>query len=506
MHMGLLKKHRLEIVFIVSIVLIYLLTRLLTLSNLPIFTDEAIYVRWAQIAKNDADWWFISLTDGKQPLFVWLTMINMNFVSDPLIAGRLISVISGLFTMLGLYLLSFELFKKKWIGLLSSLLYALYPFALVYDRMALYDSLVGTLSIFGLYLTVIFVKRLKSENAVLLGIMTGAAVLNKSSGFFILYLLPFSLLLVNFTKKKVTPLLTKFFLLSIVVVFITYVMYFILRLSPFFYIIDEKNAVFVYPLEEWIKHPFEFLFSNLNSMTDWFLRYFGIVFTILVLVSFTLKKNFREKLLLLIWFLAPFTALVLFGKTIYPRYILFMTLPLLPLVAYSIYVLSSKVKQMPLKILFIISIFVYPVFLSYSILTDFGNSYIPSSDRNQYLSSWPSGVGIKESLSLFKQKTQNEKISIYTAGTFGLLPYAYEMYLVDNKNVHIEGFWPVEVEIPQLLLDSAKKQTTYVVFYQPCPPCPNQGVAPTTWPLTNVISIPRLEAGSYFNVYVVKAQ
>ena len=140
--MGFLNKYKREIIIIALIVGVYLLLRLLTLTQLPIFTDEAIYMRWAQIAKNDASWRFISLTDGKQPLYIWLSIIAMRFISEPLIAGRLVSVIAGVITMIGLFFLGKEIFKNRWVGIVSAVLYALFPFALVYDRMALYDTLV----------------------------------------------------------------------------------------------------------------------------------------------------------------------------------------------------------------------------------------------------------------------------------------------------------------------------------------------------------------------------
>src|SRR3990172_10040431 len=90
--------------------LIFLSSRLINIMSLPIFTDEAIYTRWSQIAKNDAAWRFISLTDGKQPLFVWIDMVFMRFVSDPLLAGRLVSVFAGLLTVIGLFFLGKEIF------------------------------------------------------------------------------------------------------------------------------------------------------------------------------------------------------------------------------------------------------------------------------------------------------------------------------------------------------------------------------------------------------------
>src|SRR3990167_1466866 len=88
--MAFVRAHAREIIAGVAIIGLYFFTRLLNILDLPIFTDEAIYVRWSQIAEQDANWRFISLTDGKQPSFVWIAMIVMKFVSDPLLSGRLV--------------------------------------------------------------------------------------------------------------------------------------------------------------------------------------------------------------------------------------------------------------------------------------------------------------------------------------------------------------------------------------------------------------------------------
>ena len=131
--MKVITKHYLVALVGIGILALYLVTRLYHLVTLPVFTDEAIYIRWSQIASNDAAWRFISLTDGKQPMFVWIAMVLLKVIDDPLFAGRFVSVIAGFFSVIGMFFLGREVFKNTKIGLLASLLYVLYPFALVYD-------------------------------------------------------------------------------------------------------------------------------------------------------------------------------------------------------------------------------------------------------------------------------------------------------------------------------------------------------------------------------------
>src|SRR3990167_10892944 len=101
-----LHKNRLYVAGFILLIAYYLFTRLTNLLDIPIFTDEAIYIRWAQIGSRDANWRFIPLTDGKQPLFVWAMMISIRLFQDPLYAGRIVSVLSGLASLIGVYFLS----------------------------------------------------------------------------------------------------------------------------------------------------------------------------------------------------------------------------------------------------------------------------------------------------------------------------------------------------------------------------------------------------------------
>src|SRR5579862_5257530 len=169
----------------VGLIILYAFTRLYHLAAfLPIFTDEAIYLHWSQVALTDANWRFISLTDGKQPMYVWIALVFLKFIHDPLYAGRLVSVFAGFFSMIGIFFLGRELFKNTKIGLLASLLYVLYPFALLYDKLAMYDSLVAMFMIWIFYFTVLLARNVRLDLGMILGILIGFGMLTKSDADF----------------------------------------------------------------------------------------------------------------------------------------------------------------------------------------------------------------------------------------------------------------------------------------------------------------------------------
>src|SRR3989344_5687674 len=129
-----------------------LLIRLINLTNIPIFGDEAIYIRWAQVMRAESTLRFLPLSDGKQPLFMWLIIPFTKVLSDPLVAGRIVSVLSGLGSLIGIFVLSHILFNSYKTSLLASIIYAVSPFSVFFDRLALADA---TLSMFGIW-TLVF--------------------------------------------------------------------------------------------------------------------------------------------------------------------------------------------------------------------------------------------------------------------------------------------------------------------------------------------------------------
>lgn len=477
--------------------IIFIATRLYSILSLPIFTDEAIYIRWSQIARFDASWRFISLTDGKQPSFVWLTMAVMRFVEDPLLAGRLVSVGAGLASMLGLFFLGRELFRNTWVGVVSASLYVIFPMALVYDRMALYESLVSMFTVWSLYLEVLLVRKLRLDMALLLGMVAGGGVLTKTSAFFSIYLLPATLLLFTFGKDWRVRFV-KWLFLAFLSVAATYAYYSILRLSPFFHIINEKNSIFVYPFHDWLGHPLEFFKGNLLGQWDWFVTY--TTWPIIGLIGgsfFVFKQYMKEKLLLLIWFAAPFVALALFGRVLYPRFIFFMILPLLPLASLSLVFMYERIKRPLIRTILYVLLTFLILRADYYILTDFARAPIPYSDLEQYVNSWPAGGGIREIVAFITDQASRGKIYVASEGTFGSLPtYAVEIYLGDNKNVEKRGIWPIPEKIPDDLVEKSNVMPVYFIFNQTQEP-------PKGWPLKFIARYQKGIGNSYTSLYKV---
>jgi len=466
------------ILIALGLVTAYFITRLINLTKLPIFTDEAIYIRWSQIGERDANWRFISLTDGKQPLFTWIMMVFLRLLpTDPLFSGRLVSVLAGLGTLVGLWFLAYELFKSRRIAILASFLYLISPFGLVYDRMALYDSLVAAFYVWNLYLGILLARYQRLDAALILGLTLGAGMLNKSSGFLSLYLLPTTILVFSWRKVNRLKQLARWVGLLLVSAVLSQLVYSVLRLSPLLHMVTQKDALFVYSFHEWLSHPWQFFIGNFKGLSDWLVRYLSkplLVVSLLPLVFFW--RQGRAKALLYLWWLAPFIALALFGRVLYPRFILFMAMPLLILAAIPLAWLLGRWGR---KVFcwIILLVIVWPsLYTDYFVIANPLYAPIPYADRGQYIDSWPSGWGIKEVNQYLGEQAKHGKAAVYTEGTFGLLPAAIEIYLVDNPNLKIRGIWPLPQDPPAEILKDAAEIPTFLVLSQ-------TQELPAGWPL-----------------------
>ncbi|MCL4359733.1 glycosyltransferase family 39 protein [Patescibacteria group bacterium] len=471
-----LRSWRTLVIAALFIAVLFGVSRLTNLTKLPIFTDEAIYIRWSQIGSRDANWRFISLTDGKQPMYTWILMGVLRAVHDPLLAGRLVSVGAGVGSLIGISLLTWELFGTAPAAFLAALFYVLSPFATVYDRMALYDSMVAAFAIWNLYLGILLVKHRRLDIALILGMGLGGAMLTKTSGFFGLYLLPFTLVLFDWKTPGRLRRLARWIMLVCVAALVSQAIYSTLRLSPFFHMVAEKDAVFVYPFREWLLHPMRFVEGNLRGEFDWFWRYLTLPVVGLIFLPIALGRIDAKKLLLYGWWLGPFAALALFGKVLYPRFILFMCMPLLVIAAESSSWLIRQLRRHYLGIFIVVLALVPSVTTDYLLVTNPLYAPIPEADRGQYMNDWPAGWGIAPVVSYLRTEASAHKVSVYTDGTFGLLPYAIEIYLVDNPNMSIHGVWPIPEDMPAAMRSDSRAHPTFLILNQ-------TETVPPKWPL-----------------------
>lgn len=445
-------------------ILILYLVRFYNLTLLPIFADEAIYIRWSQVMSAEPTLRFLPLSDGKQPLYMWILMFYVKRMSDPLFAGRILSVISGLGTIIGIFSVSYLLFKNKLVSLISSLMWAISPFSFFFDRMALVDSLLAMFGVWTLFFGILTAKTKRLDFAMINGFVLGFALLTKSPAVFFTLLIPTTWIFIE-RKSQIFKLV----LLLLVTYLIGYGMYNIQRLGPNFQLLASRTQDYVFPISHAWTNPMDpFKFHIEQIFKDWFVKMgpWPILSLGLIGIFINWKKQWREKLVLLAWFLGPILIESMYSKTFTVRYILF-TLP-------PFFILSSLVfSEHKNKIIKIFSILFFSIFIltalrfDYLLLTSPEKVNLPSSERSGYLEEWTSGTGIKEVADYIKNehiKNPNEKIVVGTEGYFGTLPDGLQIYLEKIPNVTVIGTGLDFTEVPQSLRDSFKSGTkTYFV-------------------------------------------
>jgi 4-amino-4-deoxy-L-arabinose transferase-like glycosyltransferase len=452
-----------------AILVVALGLRLIALTLLPVFVDEAIYVRWAQVMRVEPTLRFVPLSDGKQPLFMWLVIPFLKIFSDPLFAGRLTSVSSGMATLIGIFLLSYSLFKSKKVALISSLIYAISPFSLFFDRMALSDAL---LSMFGVWtlLGAIWVSRtLRLDLAMLTGFVLGGGLLTKSPALFFVLFSPITWVFSRWPKERSRrPIhLIKLALLFAVTLVIGYGMYNILRLGPNFNMITLRNGDYVYPLSHFLVSPLNPLKTFLIMTFEWIWALGpGPILLMGVLgMLFNIKKHFKEVLILLVWFLVPVAVQAEFAKNFTARYILF-SIPFLFVLAASSFLVKKEAFKTVVMLLFILFVFL-SARADYYLLKDPEKAPLPRSERSGYLEDWTSGYGLREVgeyLVKEEMKDSGKTIVVGTEGYFGTLPDGLQIYVNSYRNIIVKGVGLPIVEVDKSLLESKKfGNKTYLV-------------------------------------------
>lgn len=452
----------------IGILVIFFLLRLINLTILPVFADEAIYIRWSQVMKAEPTLRFLPLSDGKQPLFMWILMFFLGVIKNPLLAGRFLSVLTGLGSLVGIFLLTYELFKDKKAALIASLLYTVVPFFVFFERMALVDSLLSMFGIWVSYFGVLLIRHLRLDLAMITGMILGAALITKSPALFYVILLPATLLFYpfpsrrQFSKLKHILSLAKIVALWGVVYLFGFGIYNLLRLGPGFQMIAIRNKDYIYPFREILSHPLDPLKPHLFDLVNWLPNLLTWPILLLALTGlFWLwwkKENRRQAAWLLLVGAVPLLTQSVFASSFTPRYILFTIWPLIILAAYFVTVMFGKLaismrnQVRPGQAILLLLIIIPSLYYNYLLLGQPEKAPLPRRMRSGYLEEWTAGQGLKEIADFVKEKSKEKNILVGTEGFFGTLPDGLQIYLEKVPRVTVIGVgYPISRVEPGLV-------------------------------------------------------
>jgi 4-amino-4-deoxy-L-arabinose transferase-like glycosyltransferase len=470
-----------DILILVCLAGLYFATRLVNITFLPIFSDEGIYIHWARIAANDPAWRFISLTDGKQPLQTWGTIPLVKiFPDDLLLAGRLFSVTTGFFALLGTMVLCTYLWGKR-TALFAGVLYCVTPFFLFYDRLALVDSGVNAAVIWILFLSIILARTMRLDVAIVLGIVGGLGLLTKSSVALLFALSAASVIMIcngSTYRERVGKLfdshkkqLVDFTFLFAFAGSIAFCLYLTQKFfSPFFHYIGQKNLTFILSLHEWLSNPTQLWSQNITIVplyiaweSGWALVPAGIFG-----IALLLRKQDPVGILLIVLILVPLIMIVNFNKVVFPRYLIFFPTLLLLGASYLYHHTNHERKALrhKSKLILLLTLVAWPALLSSLIIFAPTKASLPPIDRGQYITGKTAVWGAQDLMQTVRTQSvsQDKKAIILAEGNFGLIADVLEVFRQANDNIEIRGLWPLNeshiLEFQRELPDNL----VYIVF------------------------------------------
>ncbi|MFZ2153350.1 MAG: glycosyltransferase family 39 protein [Microgenomates group bacterium] len=442
-------KFHLEVIIIAIFTLLYFASRLQNLTAIPVFGDEAIYLRWSQIIKSVDTLRFIPQTDGKQPLFMWLTVILYKFVHDPLTAGRLVSVFSGYLNLATIYFICRYFFSWR-LAILSSILYLCLPFTFFFDRLALPDNLLSTLGTLSLLFSLLLAKYPRLDLAFILGTLLGLAWLTKSPAIYFITLSLFTFIFFRPDNYKKIYLPLASILISVAI-------YNILRLGPQFGQIALRNRDYIWSLSELIHHPFDPFVPHLKDLLIIYWQY--LTWPIIFISFFGLISRFRKlnqtHFIIFCWFILPLLANLAIAKVFTARYILFTIPPLIILLTATLSYFNNYL---------LLLIFIPSLFFNYQISTSPFKTKLYISEAG-YLKSWTSGWGIEPAARYLIQRSLVANVIVGTEGYFGTLPDGLQIYTNQLSQLTVFGVGIDIVKIPEKLLDARNHgDEVYLLF------------------------------------------
>lgn len=460
--------------FLLAFALFWII-RLVHLTILPVFADEAIYIRWAQMISNDPkQYTFLPLYDGKTPLYMWILSIFLPLArAYPVWMGRFVSVLSGFATSIVLVLITRKLRGGRVSQIATFSLYLILPFTFFHDRMALTD----TLFTFFLATTFLLLMKLKTIQkwswVVAAGLVFGLSLLTKLPG--LLFILQFLLILwfipphLSSKKQQRVAILFGF------VFMIGSLIFYSLRISELFPFLFQRGADFTFSISDYCKgDPCKLnlspLFTNLSRFFRWQAWYstigvLGLLIAPFVSKGWHKKRELRLILVLILVTLSMGGYYVVAGKILYSRYFLPTVIFLIPACALSIEYFWNGGRRWVVGIGASV-VLIQSIWFIYPLISQVEQAHFDIEDQKQYLTEWSAGFGNRETAEYLKEMAHERPVSVATEGYFGTLPDGLSIYFDNsllNESVEIFGIGQPVVKLDQNVLKKAQTRDTFLL-------------------------------------------
>jgi hypothetical protein len=450
---------------IAGLLIAYFATRLAALTVLPIFFDETGHIRWAiwisQGQKIEKPWQY-----GKG-LPIFANAFLFPWARDHYLwASRALTVLFGAGTLAGAILLGRALGGPR-AGWLSGLFYVACPYALVYDRLALTDPALGTFSAFVAVLCLRLVQRWRARDGLALGLALALAVFAKALGI-LLFFAPAAAVLLIAPRRLRHPL-------------------------PLIVTYGVAGALTAYPLLRYFQVTatvrvavsksnaglLERLAENLPLCASWLWTYWTPVLIALALLALARAALLRSRAIgfVAVLILGPVLAFAGVGDIWFPRYLVFLTAPFVALAAWGADQLATAIERgspgraRAMTTAGLVALLLPAARTDGDLLVDPSRAHLVEIDRFQYVTGWPSGYGVRDTLDFVRAEKalHPEGITVVThARTVRTTARALDLEFAYKPEVRVEdlNFDQPDGALP-LLVQWAQERPTLVVIERP---------------------------------------
>jgi 4-amino-4-deoxy-L-arabinose transferase-like glycosyltransferase len=483
-------------------IVLFVLTRALTLTTFPIFNDEAIYLQYSRSIHDD---WeknkFISMNgefrDWKPPLQYWMAAPVIRWGGDLLVAGRVVAALVSFLGLFGFYLFTKEFFSQRE-AVMAAMLYVMCPPVLFHNNQFTAETFLFSTAPF-LYWSLLKAMRPRQGKWVwaIIAILLGTTLLLfKQSGALFLAVaiaLPFAQLRRKERSAERMPNAAmrrwagawwnwKEFAVNLsVLAAIILCSHFAasLIIPPEFNDTKEQfNGHWVMSLREIFQLPLETWRANLQIVGEYIDSYYSwsvVLFFCTFLWFAFQKRNFAE-LALASMCLAGGGAVIFllrgFNEYLFNTSVIVVLLPLLARTGVIVWNLGRDGKESLVRAGLLILAAGMLAFWGYQIVLMYCSpgKYIERSTSwaaANYLKSWPTGFGVKEVVAMLEKEKEPGVIFIDTQ--WGNPATALQIYGKDRfPNLRLV---PVSREFldaseTRKLRDAAKKigRSHYAIF------------------------------------------
>jgi hypothetical protein len=451
--------------WIAGLSIAYLATRLAALTVLPIFFDETGHIRWAiwisQGQKIEKPWQY-----GKG-LQIFANALLFPWAREHYLwASRALAVFFGAGTLVGTVLLGRALGGER-AGWLAGLFYIACPYALVYDRLALTDPALGTFAVLVAVLCLRLVERWRARDGLALGLALAMAVFAKALGILLFFAPAAAVLLIAPRRlRRPLPLIVSYGVAAALTA------YPLLR----YFQVTVTIRVAVSKSDASLRQR---LAENLPLCASWLWAYWTPVLIALAVYALVRAGRLRARKVAFaaLFILVPILAFAGVGDIWFPRYLVFLTAPFVALAAWGADGLATVLAQRwperarLLTAAVLVLALVPAARADWELLVDPPRAPLVEIDRFQYVTGWPSGYGVRDTVDFVRAEGQGhpDGITVVThARTVRTTARALDLEFADTKDVRVEdlNFDHPNGALP-LLADWARERPTLVVLEPP---------------------------------------